>query len=136
MDLEHLFGVAVRFVGIVVQSEGDPIVFTGHGIGQIALAEQADGVAVVQLDRLGQLVEILRIGSLAEVGLLLDADGIVGRPQAQVVILIDGVGDAAQPLAQLDLLLPADAEGGDGHGHGRKNADDGHDGDQFGNGES
>src|SRR5436853_437504 len=135
MDFEHLLGVGVRLVRIVVQSQPDPIALSGHRIDQVPLAEQANVVAVVQLDGLGQLLEVFRIVALPEVRRLLHA-GRIGELHAEVVVLIDGVGDVPQPLAQLDLLLPPDAEGGDGHGHGRKDADDRDDRDQLGNRES
>src|SRR5207244_2668533 len=136
MDFEHLLGVGVRFVGVVVHAEPDPVALSGHRIDQVTLAEQANIVAVVQFDRLGQLLEVFRIVALPEVGRLLHAGRIAGRLQTEVVVLIDGAGEASQALAQLDLLLAPDAERRDGHGHGGKDADDRHDGDQFGDGES
>src|SRR5262249_20744474 len=48
----------------------------------------------------------------------------------------DGFGDPAQMFAQLHLLLPANAEGQHRQGHGGEDADDGHDGDELGDGEA
>src|ERR1043165_5714066 len=135
VHLERIVGRAdAARLGVVLVGEHTPFLVAGHRVDEVALAEEADDLAVAELDRLGQRLEVLRPLALPDRRRLLDA--VRRLHQAQVVVPVDGLGDPAQPLAQLDLLLPPDAERQHRDGHGGEDADDGHDGDQLGDGEA
>src|ERR1051326_1053534 len=135
VNVEHVVRLAdARRVGLVGVGEDSPIILAGHRIDQIALAQQAHDLAVAELDRLRQLLELLRPLALAHQRRFLDA--VRRREHAQLVVAVDGLDDPAQPLAQLDLLLPPDAERQHGQRDRGEDADDGHDRDELRDGES
>src|SRR5258706_2233137 len=136
MNLVDILAVARLHVGVVVGGEGVPFRLAGHRIDEVSHAEQTDFLAAIELDRFGQLFQILRPWSLLEVLRVLHAGRTVRRLRAELVVAIDRFGDPAQALMQLDLLLPPDAEVGQGHGHGGEDSDDRDDGDQLRDGEA
>src|SRR5689334_22872948 len=94
VNIEHIVAASRLLVGIVAGAELDPLLLAGHRINEIAVAKEADLLVVHQLDRFGQVLQVLWIVGLADGGLVLDASG-----DAEVVVVVDGVGDLAQMLA-------------------------------------
>src|SRR5438067_12457364 len=135
VDLEDVVALAdAGGIGLVVVSADPPFVFPGHRVDEVALAQEADDLAVSELYWLGQLLELLRPLALAHQRRVLHA--VRRRDHAQLVVPVDGLGDAAQALAQLDLLLPPDPERQHREGDRGENGHDPHDGDEHGDGEA
>jgi hypothetical protein len=152
VHLEDVVAVGHRRLGIVRRGQRDPFFAAGHGVDEVALADQADGLAVRHLHALEQFLEVLRIAVGAE-GLHLcrthSAGWLAGHAALlllltrrhlphghELLVLVDGVRDLAQPVLQLDLFLPPQAEACHRQGDRGQDADDRHDGDQFGDRET
>src|SRR5437870_1401430 len=100
VNIEDVVAASILTIGIVAGAELDPFLLAGHRIDEIAIAKETNLLPIDQLNRLGQILELLRILPLSDRDLFLDSIA-----DAEVVVVIDGVGDLAQMFAQLDLFL-------------------------------